>query len=145
VFQSTIFNVAINSDSHTSETPLTGGYRKYFPSAPGLPPMDVSQPVTESQLLSHTTASALQTFIPRTSMSAAMSYPISQNELAISMPDTGPSSLSYTLWDQQCNGHNLLMHSADSLGWAGSRYYSSEHNMCKSHWKHWVFSDSQYF
>ena len=96
--------------------------------------MDVSCPVSESQLLSHTTSSALQIFIPQTSMSAAMTYPISQNEPPMPMPDTGLSLLSYTPWDQQCDGHKLLMHSTDGLGWA-SGHYSSEHNMCKSHWK----------
>ena len=100
------------------------GYKKCFPSAPGLPPIGVSHPMTESQ-----TASASQTFIPPTSMSAAMTYPIHQNELAMSMPDTGSSSLSYPPWDHQRDMHDsFLMHAMDGLGWAGSSPYSSEHD-----------------
>ena len=65
-----------------------------------------------------------------------MTYPMSQNELAMPMPDAGPNSLSCTLWDQQYDGRNLLIVPTDGLGWAGSGHYSSEHDMCKFHWKH---------
>jgi hypothetical protein len=58
------------------------GYRKYFPSAAGLPPSDALCPMGEGQFFSHTAA--------WTSVSVAMTYLMSQNELAMPMPNAGP-------------------------------------------------------
>lgn len=117
IYNRSFLTVFRSSDITNNFNPLTGSYRKSFPSALGLPPTDVSHPVSES-----TSAFMLQTSIPRTSMSAT--YPTSQKELAMPLPDaSGP-----TPWDQQYY-NNLWMHSTDGLD------YSNEHDICKSYWK----------